>query len=179
MLAYVCAQSRAEDLKLQIRDGRLDARDVRVYEILAEWARVGETTFVNADRIEGPPITLQLDAVPERQAFATVLEEVSGYVTTPASATAGHGASTTAPTVARQGDAGPHARRVPWQRQIPWHRASAPFARRPVQPFDVDEIENPPPVTTAVPGIVGGVPLALQGAALPGPPAPIKPPPKR
>ncbi len=58
----LASQALAGDLTLQIRDGRvtLNARDVSVREILTEWARVGDTTFVNGDRIDGPPVTLQL-----------------------------------------------------------------------------------------------------------------------
>ena len=78
----LASQAAATDLTLQIRDGRvtLDARNVPVREILAEWARVGDTTIVNADRVEGPPVTLQLVGVPERDALDIVLREVSGYV---------------------------------------------------------------------------------------------------
>jgi hypothetical protein len=72
----------AADLTLQSRDGRvtLDARDVSVREILAEWARVGETRIVNADRVEGHPVTLQFVDVAERDALDIVLRSVSGYV---------------------------------------------------------------------------------------------------
>jgi hypothetical protein len=68
---------------LQIRDGRvtLDARDVPVAEILAEWTRVGETRIVNANRVKGPPLTLRLVNVAERDALKTILRDISGYIT--------------------------------------------------------------------------------------------------
>ena len=39
----------------------LVAKDVTVREILAEWARVGQTRIVNAEKLTGGPVTLELD----------------------------------------------------------------------------------------------------------------------
>ena len=75
----------AGQVKLQIRDGRvtLEARDATVREILAEWARVGGTRIVNAERVAGGPVTLLLTDVPEAKALDTVLRSVSGYMAAP------------------------------------------------------------------------------------------------
>lgn len=73
----------AGQLNLQIHDGRvtLDAKDVTVEQILAEWARVGQTRIINnGDRVPGDPVTLQLVSVPERIALDAVLGLASGYV---------------------------------------------------------------------------------------------------
>jgi hypothetical protein len=77
-------QARAE-VHLTIRDGRvtLNAASATVPEILIEWAKVGQTRVVNAERIAGGPITLQLTNVLEEQALDVILRSVSGYVAAP------------------------------------------------------------------------------------------------
>jgi hypothetical protein len=71
-----------QPLSLEIREGRvtLHARNVPVRQILAEWARVGGTTIVNGERVAAPPVTLELNDVPERQALDILLRGVAGYV---------------------------------------------------------------------------------------------------
>src|SRR5919201_2367531 len=79
--AVALAQAPAP-LRLQISGGRvtLHADNVPVRTILAEWSRLGGATIVNADRVAGAPLTLDLEGVPERQALEIVLRGVSGYV---------------------------------------------------------------------------------------------------
>jgi hypothetical protein len=71
-----------QQLQLQINDGRvtLHAENVPIRQILAEWARVGGTTILNAERLTAPPVTLDLRNVPERQAMDTLLRGTAGYV---------------------------------------------------------------------------------------------------
>jgi hypothetical protein len=78
------APARAE-LVVTMHDGlvTVNAKDVTIRQILAEWAKVGQTKIVNADGIAGGPITLQLVEVPEEQALATLLRSVSGYLAAP------------------------------------------------------------------------------------------------
>jgi hypothetical protein len=78
------------DLKLTIANGRvtLSAQDVPVRQILDEWARVGQTKIVNADKLVGPPVTLELRDVPEGRALETLLRSASGYVLKPREAQA-------------------------------------------------------------------------------------------
>ena len=73
------------EVQLSIQDGRvtLVARDVTVRQILAEWARVGQTTIVNLDKIPGGPLTLELNNVPEHQALDVLLRTLSGYLAAP------------------------------------------------------------------------------------------------
>ncbi len=73
---------QAQQLSLEIRDGRvtLDAANVTVRQILAEWALVGDTTIVNGERVAGAPVTLTLVDMPEKQALEIVLRNVAGYM---------------------------------------------------------------------------------------------------
>lgn len=67
---------------IQIENGlvTLEAQNVSVRQILAEWARVGGARIVNGEKVAGAPVTLQLRAIPERQALDTILRGVSGYM---------------------------------------------------------------------------------------------------
>jgi type II secretory pathway component GspD/PulD (secretin) len=81
-LTAAAATASAGELKLTIGNGlvTLVAKDVTIREILAEWARVGQTRIVNADKLTGGPVTLELTNVPEAQALDTVLRSAAGYV---------------------------------------------------------------------------------------------------
>src|SRR4051812_29261116 len=83
-LVIIGSASRASagDLKLTINNGlvTLVAQDVPIRQILAEWARLGQTTIVNADKLNGPPLTLQLVDRPEREVLDVVLKSASGYI---------------------------------------------------------------------------------------------------
>lgn len=80
--ALLPARADAQNLKLHIQDGRvtLEAQNVPVRQILAEWARVGGAKIVNGEKVAGAPLTLQLQAMPERQALDIILRGVSGYM---------------------------------------------------------------------------------------------------
>ncbi len=83
--AATSASAVAGELKLSIGNGRvtLIAQDVPLRQILTEWARIGQTRFVNADKLTGPALTLQLVDVPEKQALDIVLHTASGYMAAP------------------------------------------------------------------------------------------------
>jgi hypothetical protein len=70
---------------LSLQDGRvtLTAKDATVRQILAEWARIGQTTIVNVERIPGGPVTLELSNVPEQEALDVLLRSLSGYMAAP------------------------------------------------------------------------------------------------
>jgi len=76
--------ARAE-LVITMHDGlvTVNAKDVTLRQIMAEWAKVGQTKIVNAEAIAGGPITISLVDVPEEQALATLLRSVSGYLAAP------------------------------------------------------------------------------------------------
>lgn len=83
--ALFAAPASAAELRLEIADGyvTLVAADTPLRQILAEWARVGGTRIVNAERVAGPPVTIQLQRVPEQQALAVLLRSVAGYLAAP------------------------------------------------------------------------------------------------
>src|SRR5262245_47267618 len=79
-----CATASAE-VRVTIHDGLVTvvAKDATVRQIIAEWARVGQAKVVNAERIPGGPVTLELVNVPEVQALDTLLRTVAGYLAAP------------------------------------------------------------------------------------------------
>jgi hypothetical protein len=74
-----------QTVKLQFNAGQvtLSAQNAPVRTILAEWAKLGGATIVNGERVTGPPVTLELAGVPERQALDIVLRSVAGYIVAP------------------------------------------------------------------------------------------------
>jgi hypothetical protein len=82
-LVGVAAVAAAQaPLQLQISSGRvtMHAQNVPVRAILAEWSKLGGVKVINGDGVAGAPLTLDLEAVPERQALDIILRGVSGYV---------------------------------------------------------------------------------------------------
>lgn len=77
--------SLAQNVRLTLHDGKatLVATQASAREILAEWARVGQVKIVNAEKLAGGPLTLQLTDVPERRALDTVLRAAAGYMAAP------------------------------------------------------------------------------------------------
>lgn len=57
----------------------LNAKDVPLSTIMAEWAKVGKTNIVNGDKIFAP-VTLQLENVPEKKALDILLRNAAGYM---------------------------------------------------------------------------------------------------
>ena len=76
--------ARAE-VQLSLGNGRVTilAKDATVRQILAEWARVGKTRIINAERVPGGPITLELKDVYETEALDVLLRTLSGYLAAP------------------------------------------------------------------------------------------------
>ena len=85
LLGWALPLRAQQSVALQFNDGHvtLTAQNAPVRVILAEWARLGGATIVNGDRVAGPPVTLELAAVPERQALDIVLRGVAGYMLAP------------------------------------------------------------------------------------------------
>lgn len=61
----------------------LKANEASAREILAEWARLGGSIFVGAERLMGGPLTLEFTRQPERDVMASILRQASGYVIGP------------------------------------------------------------------------------------------------
>ncbi|HUP38646.1 MAG TPA: hypothetical protein VM115_00890 [Vicinamibacterales bacterium] len=85
VLVVSAAPSWGAGLTLSIRDGlvTLDAQDVTVRQILTEWARIGKTRIINVERVTGGPVTLKIDAMPEKQALDLILRAIPGYMALP------------------------------------------------------------------------------------------------
>jgi hypothetical protein len=75
----------AGELKLTMQDGRvtLIADNVPLRQILQEWARIGQTQVVNADKLTSPAITLQIINAPERDVLDILLRSAAGYIAAP------------------------------------------------------------------------------------------------
>ncbi len=167
------------DLKVEFRDGfvTIDAKNVTVRQILAEWARLGGTRVVNGDRISGAPVTLQLLHVPERQALDVLLRSVSGYLAARRAVASNANASmfdrilvmpTSASPVAAQRPATPAAPgyqgapRGPMPGQIPRAGMQGPPPQIAGEPDEDDEPDQGDIVPAPVPPTVSG------GGAQPG-----------
>jgi hypothetical protein len=72
-------------VRVTLHDGLVTvvARDATLRQILAEWARVGQTKLVNGERVTGGPMSLELTNVPEQEALDLLLRSVSGYIAAP------------------------------------------------------------------------------------------------
>ena len=84
-LSLVPGASARADVQIAMSDGRvtMNAAGATIREILAAWAKVGQTRIVNAERVSGGPVTLHLQDVPEEQALEIILRSVSGYLAAP------------------------------------------------------------------------------------------------
>lgn len=73
------------DVTVTMANGNVSvsARNATVSQILAEWARVGQTRIINVERASSAPITIELVNVPEAQALDTILRTLSGYLAAP------------------------------------------------------------------------------------------------
>ncbi len=80
--AWSASAAFAQQVSLTINDGRvtLKAQNATVRQILDEWARVGGTKIVNAEKIASQPVTLTLLDEPEGQALETILRSAAGYL---------------------------------------------------------------------------------------------------
>jgi hypothetical protein len=78
-----------QPLKLSFQNGlvSVEATSVPVRTILNEWAKIGGTKVIGAERIAGAPLTVKLLNVTEAQALETILRSVAGYMAAPRSAT--------------------------------------------------------------------------------------------
>jgi len=83
--SLLVASTASAEVQLSILNGRvtLKAKDATLRQIMQEWARVGQTKVVNAERLPGGPMTLELNNVSESEALEVLLRTVSGYVAAP------------------------------------------------------------------------------------------------
>ncbi len=85
LLAATALTASAQTVKVEFLMGKvnLSAQNASLRAVLTEWARVGGTKIVNPDRLVGPPVTIQLVGVPERQALDILLRDLPGYMLGP------------------------------------------------------------------------------------------------
>jgi hypothetical protein len=144
----------------------LIADNVPLRQILQEWARVGQTNIVNADKLVSPMMTLQLVDKPEREVLDILLRSAAGYIAAPRPAAVTNAAIFDRVTIMATSRA-PAATATVTQ--------SVPTFQRPPQPVDDNDepinVTVPPqpqnPVTMQFPGILpNGQPLP-NGVTLP------------
>lgn len=85
LLLALAAAPAAADLRLSFHDGRvtIEATNVPLRQILAEWSRLGGTRIVGLEQVSGPPVTLTLTDQPEARALEVLLRPLAGYLAAP------------------------------------------------------------------------------------------------
>jgi hypothetical protein len=139
----------AQAVKLEFHDGQvnLTTQNASVRAILAEWARLGGTQVVNADRVSGPPLTLQLNNVSETQALDIIMRGNAGYIAGLRAATAVPGARSALDrilVVPTAGSAIPPAAPRPAVVQPPFATVRPAVQQPPPDPDD-DPVSDVPP----------------------------------
>jgi hypothetical protein len=83
--ALAAAAPASAEVRLTIADGKvsLSAHDATLSQIMAEWARVGQTRVVNADRVAGGLLNIELTDTPEAQALDILLRNAGAYLLAP------------------------------------------------------------------------------------------------
>lgn len=152
----------AGELKLTMQNGRvtLIADNVPLRQILQDWARIGQTNIVNADKLTSTPMTLQLVDAPEREVLDILLRSAAGYIAAPRPSAVANAALFDRVTIMATSRP-PAASAVATQ--------SVPTFQRPPQPADESDepinVTVPPPqpqnpVTMQFPGLMpNGQPL--------------------
>lgn len=82
LVTLAALPASAQSIKLSFNAGKVDlaAENATVRAILTEWARVGGTRVVNAERVSGPPVTVEFKGAYEQQALESLLRGVAGYM---------------------------------------------------------------------------------------------------
>jgi hypothetical protein len=185
-LSLVPGASAQADVQIAMSDGRvtMNAAGATIREILAAWAKVGQTRIVNAERVSGGPVTLHLQDVPEEQALEIILRSVSGYLAAPR-ANAIANASRYDRIFVMPTSTPPRTAPVPQPAAMPQPQFNPVMPQPP--PFDADD-DDPNPNPTLPPGQRGPVFTYPQPGAPPpvgtvpqGMPPPVRqgPPPAR
>jgi hypothetical protein len=177
------APASAQHLSLDIREGRvtLDARDVTLQQILAEWTRIGGVRVINGERVTASPLSLLLRDMSEREALDILLSGQAGYMLvarrgTGTGASAFEGililASSTPPAA---GPAAPIGGAVPDppQPQIASTEDAGAFAGSIQDEIEKRDATEPAPAAS---GPAAGIPAGPGGMMRPSTPATAVPP---
>ena len=186
-LSLLPVVSARADVQIAMADGRvtMDAAGATIREILAAWAKVGQTRIVNAERVNGGPVTLHLQDIPEEQALEIILRSVSGYLAAPRANTIAN-ASRYDRIFVMPTSTAPRTAPVPQPAAVQQPLFNPTIQQPP--PFEADD-DDPTPNPTLPPGQRGpvftfpqpGGPPPIPGAVPPGMPPPVRqgPPPAR
>ena len=84
MLAATPPRAQEAAVKISFNDGRvtLIADDALMSDVLAEWARVGDTLITGTDRLPLEKVTIKLVDVDEQKAIEAVIGSAVGYAST-------------------------------------------------------------------------------------------------
>jgi hypothetical protein len=169
----------AQEIALSLNQGRVSlvARDASVGEVLAEWARLGDTLVLNADKLANERITLTLEQVPEARALETLLRAATGYVAAPRPAGAS-GASRfdrilifVSESAPARASAAPAPNPPPMTRQVPSTSAIRPPGIQPAgTPPGLQTPQAVPPALPLAPPVPA--PAPMQGNPFLRPPSP-------
>jgi hypothetical protein len=90
-IALIAVPVWAQQVRIAFHDGQVSLNTVGASPrvILAEWSKIGGTNIINAERVTGAPLTLQLVNVPEAEALEIILRSVAGYMAAPRGQTPG------------------------------------------------------------------------------------------
>lgn len=171
LLALAVPGAAQEPLMLRIVDGQvtLRAANVPVSAILSEWARVGGTNVVGAERLPVAPVTIELDDVSERQALDVLLRGASGYLLArrPAGTS---GASFFNRILIMPASTAPRALPAPTPTAAPRLPQPAPVQAEPEGPEEGPGRQNGPGGPVQMPTVSPPAPLPV-----PAPDAPVSP----
>jgi hypothetical protein len=138
------ARPAAAEVRVTIDPGgrvTVSASNATVGQILAEWARVGQTKIVNPERAGGAVLTIELTNVPEVEAIEVILRSAGGYVLAPRRAEMANASLYDRILILPQSSPASAAR--PAAATLPQPRQGVPTPPRPFAP--------PPPGQIAVP----------------------------
>jgi septal ring-binding cell division protein DamX len=146
LTAALSAQAQTVKVEFMMGKVNLTAQNASLRSIINEWARVGGMRVVNPERLNGPPVTLQLTGVAERQALDILLRDIGGYMLGPRESALVPGVSAFDRLVVITSTAGPASRPTPAAGvQRP---PTANAFRRPIAPPpepDADAVPEPEP----------------------------------
>ena len=85
LAAAAPAAGQAPEVSFDAGRVTITARDATLAAILDAWEQQGGSRFVDAGRLANRPFSIQLIAVPEREALRVLLRSAGGYVAVPRS----------------------------------------------------------------------------------------------
>jgi hypothetical protein len=78
----MCAADASAEVRVSMRNSHVSvvAKDATLRQILAEWARAGQTRIVNGEQVAGGPISIELTDMPRTPGAGHLLRSVGGYL---------------------------------------------------------------------------------------------------